>query len=239
MISNRWKKVGKKWLSVLAIVAAVKAGGVGFAPSGWAADVSYAIDDGSAERAIGIDPGEDTLWFNTFPVQPGGEVVDSISVAFGRPGITQQLNGLNILVLLYEDADGGDPWNALLKTSVNGITANANTNTLNVYNITPTEMHGTMLAAVIFRNTTAVNRFISSSDETAPNLPNRSFFAFTIDDMNQNDLSSIPAGQRGPLESLVAGNWLVRAHGTPVPEPGCALAAIALVLPCACRRRRV
>src|SRR5262245_5725142 len=106
MQSNRLRKL----LCVIAIAAAAKAGGVGFAPSGWAADVNYSIDDGTAERAIGIDPGEDTLWFNTFPVQPGGEVIDSISVAYGRPNLGQALNGLNVLVLLYEDADGGDPW---------------------------------------------------------------------------------------------------------------------------------
>ncbi|CAN5596878.1 PEP-CTERM sorting domain-containing protein [soil metagenome] len=235
MHSNRIRKL----LCGLAIAAAAKTGTVGFAPSGWAADVNYAIDDGSAERAIGIDPGEDTLWFNTFPVQPGGEVIDSISVAFGRPGITQALNGLPILILLYEDADGGDPWNAVLKQSLNALSANANTNTLNVYNITPTEIHGTLLAAVIYRNTTSINRFISSSDETAPTLANRSYYGFTVDDMNQNDLSSIPVSQRGTLESIVAGNWLVRAHGSPVPEPASASGAVLAVLACAARRRRI
>jgi hypothetical protein len=246
MESNRTTRSAKVWklLRILAIAAAAKAGsdgvGVGIAPSGWAAEVNYLIDDGSAERAIGIDPGEDSLWFNTFPVEPGGEVIDSISVAFGRPGLAQALNDLPIVVLLYEDVDGGDPWNATLKTSVNAATANANTNTLNVYNITPTEVHGTMLAAVIFRNTTAVNRFISASDETAPTLSNRSFYGYTIDDMNQNDLSSIPTAQRGTLESIIPGNWLLRAHGVPVPEPfTLAGVPIAMVFTCASRRRRI
>jgi hypothetical protein len=236
MTSNRWKK----WLSLIAIAAAVKAGGLGFAPSGWAADVTYSIDDGSAERALGIDPGEDVIWFNTFPVQGGGEVINSISASYGRPGLSGALNGFPISILLYEDTDGGDPYNAVLKTSLNTTIANANSNTLNVYNLTPTEVHGTLLAAVLFRNTTAVSKFITPSDETAPVFASRSFFGFTVDDLNQNDLSSIPLANRGTAESAgFPGNWLVRANGTPVPEPGGAIAAIAMVLPCVRRRRRV
>src|SRR5690242_15888385 len=129
-----WRKLGfqrvlrsrflRSALIGAAVVAGTGAGGT-IRPSGWAATVDYAIDDGTAERAIGIDPGEDTLWFNTFPVQSGGEVIDSISVAYGRPNLGQALNGLNVLVLLYEDQDGGDPFNAVLKTSVNAVIANA------------------------------------------------------------------------------------------------------------------
>src|SRR3954453_23489708 len=91
-------------------------------PSGWA-DVTYVYDDGSSERGIGIDPGEDSLWFNRFTVAPGGEVITSISAAFGRPGSSNVLNGLPIKVLLYEDADGGAPWNPVFKQSVNGVVA--------------------------------------------------------------------------------------------------------------------
>lgn len=240
MISNRQKKLLKKWLSVIAVAAAVKAGTTGFAPSGWAADVTYQIDDGSAERALGIDPGEDVIWFNSFPVQASGEVIDSISASYGRPGLSGALNAFPISILLYEDTDGGDPFNAVLKTSLNTTIANANSNTLNVYNLTPTEIHGTLLAAVLFRNTTTVSKFITPSDETVPAFAGRSFFGFTVDDLNQNDLSSIPLANRGSPEGIgFPGNWLVRAHGNPVPEPGCATAAIGLLLPCMRRRPRV
>jgi hypothetical protein len=188
-----------------------------------AAGVDYVIDDGSAERAIGIDAGEDSLWFNTFPVQPGGEVIHSISVAFGRPGISQVLNDLPIKILLYEDTDGGLPWNAALKQSLDATSANANTNTLNVYEFTPTEIHGTLLAAVLFRNTTGLNKSISAFDLTAPTLPNRSFYGYAVG-LNENDLSSIPAGQFGTIESLgQIGNWVLRASGSPIPEPRGAL----------------
>ena len=238
MNSNQIRKL-KKLLSVLAIAAAVKAGGVGFAPSGWAADVNYVLDDGTAERALGIDPGEDVIWFNTFPVQAGGEVIDSISASYGRPGLTGALNGFPIMILLYEDADGGDPFNAVLKTSLTTTIANGNSNTLNLYNLNPTEVHGTLLAAVLFRNTTTVSKFITPSDETAPAFAGRSFFGFTVDDLNQNDLTTIPLTNRGTPEGIgFPGNWLVRAHGVPVPEPTFSIGAISLIVPCFTRRRR-
>jgi hypothetical protein len=202
-----------------AVVVGSGAGSGTLRPSGWAATVDYLIDDGSSERAIGIDPGEDTIWFNTFPVQAGGEVIDSISAAYGRPGSTSPLNGLPVSILLYEDLDGGSPWNAVLKRSVPATVANGNTNTLNVYPIPPTEIHGTLLAAVLFRNTTTTNRFISALDQTAPTFPDRSYYGFAVG-LNENDLSSIPAGQFGTIESLnQVGNWVLRAHGVSIPEP--------------------
>src|ERR1044072_5561824 len=79
-----------------------------FVPSGWA-DVPYLYDDGSSELGVGIDPGEDSLWFSSFPVQAGGEIINSISVAYGRPGGASTLNGLPVSILLYEDLDGGTP----------------------------------------------------------------------------------------------------------------------------------
>jgi hypothetical protein len=160
--------------------------GLQLAPSGWAA-VTYSYDDGTAERAIGIDPGEDSLWFNRFAVAPGGEVITSISAAFGRPGVTVALNGLPIKVLLYEDIDGGSPWNAVLKRSVDGVVSNANTNTLNVFNIPPTEVHGTLLAAMLLRNRTTENKFIAALDQTAPTFSDASFYAFTVGDMDEDE----------------------------------------------------
>src|SRR5262245_31441554 len=93
------------------------------------ADVPYAIDDGSSELGVGIDPGEDSLWFTQFPVQAGGEVINSISVAYGRPGGVSALDGLPVKILLYEDPDGGLPWNSVLKTSIDTTVANGNSNT--------------------------------------------------------------------------------------------------------------
>src|SRR4051794_27337266 len=91
-----------RWLSLIAIVAAVKMVGMGGSTQAWAADFTYSIEDGSAERALGIDPGEDVIWFNTFAVQAGGEMIDSISASYGRPGLAGTLNGFPVTILLYE-----------------------------------------------------------------------------------------------------------------------------------------
>jgi hypothetical protein len=187
------------------------------------ADVTYVYDDGTAERAIGIDPGEDSLLFNRFEVAPGGEVINSISVAYGRPGSTSVLNGLSVSILLYEDPDGGDPFNAVLRRSVSATVANANSNTFNVYPIPPTEVHGTFLPAMLFRNTTVVNRFIGALDQTLPHTSDASFYGYAVG-LDETNLSSIPAGQFGTIESIgFPGNWLVRANGQPIPEPALSL----------------
>src|SRR5690349_19755569 len=110
-----------------------------------AADVVYSVDDGTSELAIGIDPNEDQIWFNRFDVQAGGDVITSISVAYGRPNGPSALNGLPVTILLYEDLNGGSPLDAVLKTSINTTVANGNTNILNRYPITPTAVRGQIL----------------------------------------------------------------------------------------------
>ena len=225
---SRWSRA-----ALLCLAATFISWSAGAAPAG--AGVTYSIDDGTSELGLGIDPGEDSLSFNRFLVQPGGEVITSISAAFGRPGGASTLNGLAIRVLLYEDVDGGAPWNAVLLRSVDAVVANGNTNTLNVYEIEPTEVHGTLLAAVLFRNRTGVNKFIAAVDRTVPHVSDASFYAYTIGDMNESDLTTVPAGQFGTLEGLgFPGNYLLRANGVPIPEPGLAsplaLAALALAL---------
>jgi hypothetical protein len=202
------------------------------------ADILYGYDDGSSELGLGIDPGEDALNFNRFTVAPGGEIINSISVAYGRPGSTSILNGLPVSILLYEDVDGGSPFDAVLLRSISATVANANTNLLNDYPIPPTEVHGTFLAAFLFRNRTGTNRFIGAVDRTAPHVSDASFYGYTIGDMNEADLSSIPVTQRGTLESLnFPGNFLIRANGQPVPEPAAALVLVTLV-PLTVRRGR-
>jgi hypothetical protein len=176
--------------------------------------VEYAIDDGSAERSVSIDTGEDTIWLNTFPVQAGGEVIQSISVSFGRPGLSQSLDGLPIKILLYEQADGTSLQAAVLKQSVDATTANANSLAMNSYPIPPTTIHGTLIAAVLFRNNTGASKAISSLDTDTPTLANRSFYGFASA-INEADLSTIPSAQFGSIESLgQTGNWVLRANST-------------------------
>ena len=62
----------------------------------------------------------------------------------------------------------------------------------------------------------------------------------TLPAFDPGDLSTIPLANRGSPEGIgFPGNWLLRANGTPIPEPTCIVAAAAMLLPCARRRRRV
>lgn len=203
------------------------------------ADVNYQLDDGSSELGLGIDPGEDSLLFNRFDVQPGGEIITQISIAYGRPGGVSALNGLPVEILLYEDVDGGSPWNAVLRHSLNAVVANGNSNTLNTYAIPPTEVHGSFLAAMIYRNTTAVNKFIGALDRTLPHLSDASFYGYAVG-LDETNLQSIPDGQFGTMESLgIPGNFLVRATGQPIPEPGLAAAGLVMLLAGFARRQKL
>lgn len=202
------------------------------------ATVNYLIDDGTAEFTLGIDNGEDQIWFNTFPVAPGGERITQIQAAFGRPGLAAfGLNGFTVSVLLYDDVDGGSPENAVLRYERTGIISGAHTNTFVNYDIPPTEVHGTLFAAILFANDSGVNKPIAAVDRTAPTFPGRSWAAFAVD-IDPNDLTQIPPENFNPIENFGAvGNLMVRAVGEPIPEPATLTVTAAALIALTSRRR--
>lgn len=188
------------------------------------ADTSYSITDGTAEQVISIDPGEAMVWMNTFPVDPAGGWVDSISVAYGRPGSFSTLNGQPVTILLYEDLNGGSPQDARLKWSFGTTIANANLNVYNTYSLPAMLVQGNLAVAALYQNGTAVAKFIAPLDTSVPSFANRSYvgFAATIDPQN---LTSVPPGQWGTIESFGSnGNFRIDAHGlTTVDDTAVAL----------------
>lgn len=189
------------------------------APAVAGADVLYSVDDGTAELGLGIDSGEDMVWMNRFPVQSGGEVITSISAAYGRPGGQTIPNGLAVSILLYQDTNGGSPFDATLLREIPAFTANCNTNILNDYPIPATAVSGDLIAAVMLRNRTGVTLFLAPLDRTAPSFNDSSFFAYNVG-LDQFNLETVPLANRGTTESLgAAGNFLLRANGTAIPEP--------------------
>lgn len=190
-----------------------------------AADVDYSLTDHTAEIAFGIDSGESMVWLDTFPVDPLGAYVDTVKVAYGRPGGPSPINGQNVRILLYEDLDGGDPKNARLVWSFDTKVANGNTNTLNSYAVPPTFVRGSLVVGVYYRNTNPLRVYIGAVDTTAPSFADRSYtgWAVTLDPAN---LGAIPAAQWGTLEaSGTVGNFVVDAHARPTPD-GILLSAV-------------
>jgi hypothetical protein len=77
---------------------------------------------------------------NGFTVQPGATTISSIALAFGRPtfGGSNLQNGQPVTIYLWSDPNGdGDPSDARVLRSVRAVTANVDTNTVNLFPITP------------------------------------------------------------------------------------------------------
>ena len=187
------------------------------------AAADYSIADGAAELSVSIASGESMIWMNTFPVDPGGGSIDTLKVAYGRVGGGSALNNLPVRILLYEDADGGSPENAVLKWSLATVIANANTNVLNAYRLPATLVQGNLVVAALYENTTFVSKGIGALDTTAPSFANRSYVGFT-GTIDPTDLSTFPPGQFGTMESFgTTGNFRIEAHGRTVDESAVAL----------------
>ncbi len=198
---------------------------LGLAAPAALADVDYSLTDHTAEIAFGVDGGESMVWLDTFPVDPLGAYVDTVKVAYGRPGGPSPINGQNVRILLYEDLDGGDPKDARLLWSFDTKVANGNTNTLNSYAVPPTFVRGSLVVGVYYRNTNPLTVYIGAVDTTAPSVPARSYtgWAVVLDPAN---LAAIPAAQWGTLEaSGTVGNFVLDAHARPTPD-GILLSAV-------------
>ncbi len=199
----------------LAVASALS---LGLGPAPAVADVDYGLTDHTSEIAFGIDAGEAMVWLNTFPVDPLGAYIDTIKVAYGRPGGPSPINGQPVTILLYEDLDGGDPKNARLLWSFDTRVANGNTNTLNSYTVPPTFVRAGLVVGVYYRNTNPLRVYIGAVDTTAPAYPGRSYTGWAVS-LDPANLAAIPAPQWGTLEAAgTDGNFVVDAHGRPTSD---------------------
>lgn len=183
------------------------------------APVEYLYDDGegtSDGANIGppstFDP--DMLWGNYYPVQPGGEFVTKISVAFG-PTFPSLANG-PVTFWLLEDSDAdGDPRNAHAIVSVQGTPDVFNNNFFSV-DIPPTWVHGAFFVGASAKLKGGQDR-PARIDGAGPQDTSWFFYApdiaATID-----DLASAPYGVRVSEAPLARrGTFMIRATGQAVP----------------------
>ena len=193
---------------------------IGTASSAWGA-VQYSIADGHADLVLSIDPDETVILLNSFPVDPAGQYIDLIRVAYGRVGGPSSLNHLPVKILLYEDPNGGFPQDATLLWSTDTAIANGNTDTLNQYPVPGILVHGTLIAAVYYKNTTTLPIYIGALDTSLPTYSQRSYFGYVgeLGTLDPANLGAIPPGQfMAQEDSGNAGNYRIEARGRSLDE---------------------
>ncbi|MBE9032326.1 PEP-CTERM sorting domain-containing protein [filamentous cyanobacterium LEGE 11480] len=191
----------------------------------------------------------DLMWLNTYTVQTGGEVLDSISLTFGGQPQTDgsapsgladwQTNPYPVTALLYGDPNNdGNPIDAQLLAQADGIVQNPDTLQLTTFNIAPTELAvgQNFFVGALFRNLERDQRPATAdlrSADPAASTAARSWFAIgnhgdgqpsniDINDLSNNFVPGNGGQSPVPLPSIY-GSWVLRATGQSarrrVPEP--------------------
>ncbi|MFQ5739196.1 MAG: hypothetical protein ACE5JX_09280 [Acidobacteriota bacterium] len=189
------------------------------------AQVDYSLDDGTAENSIILIAGSEarpTLWLNAFEAQPGGEVITSISVTWGRTsgGASGVPAHAPTTVLLYQDdpSNDGDPRTSTLLASVvlddGAPLSSIDTGVFLDVPIPPTTVSGTFFVAALYPD--PGEGYPAPLDMTAPHQLGKSWvFSSAEDAVNVVNLGD-PANFGGLIENPpynLLGNWLLRAHG--------------------------
>jgi hypothetical protein len=150
-------------------------------------------------------------------------VITRIRASFGRPfdPLLGSYNGLAVTALLYEDTNGGSTTDAVLRASAAGTIQGAGSipSAFVDFDIPPTMVTGNFLVGILNRDLPQ-GYFVAAADTTTP-ISGQSFVGFTIGTpLNENDLASLGANYGNVGSFGLSQDWLVRAEGTPVPEPG-------------------
>jgi hypothetical protein len=187
------------------------------------AGVQLVLDDDMAEADFGVNTGnaQQFLWFNRFTPPATGVRLDQIWILF--PSGANVSVGDQIELVVYLDPDG-DPTNgADLIRSIPETVQAADGNTFSVYTLNPPIFvfsDGDLLIG-------AVNRWVTSGvtpatrpaalDVTASQ--GRSWVGVWTGDPPQPPV--LPADSLfSTIDSFQPGNWMIRAFGEQVSEPG-------------------
>ncbi len=201
---------------------------------------TYQINDGHPETVTGAGGGvgDNIYWSTSFTVVGGAESIDSIDIMFGADdhyGGTALDGTLVTLVVSRDSNHDGIADDGGMVSSLNTVVTGANTLAFQNYTIPTCTLaagDGFVVAATILSN--RANPCPADLDETVP-IARRNYFAWSHSPLDPDHLSLV--GHQGFMEGFnVPGNWMINAHGSPVPEPASAvvfLAGLALL-----RKRR-
>ena len=195
----------------------------------FADEITYRIDDGTAELGAGLNRTGDLILINSFPTGGVPATISSISVAFGGPVGTPAnslLLGQSFRVVLWSDPVGlGNPLQAQVLAVATGILTSINSNAFITVPILPTTVTtANFFVGVVM--TAPGGTFPGALDMTPPMLSNRSFLAAgepgLANIFNLGANTEVPLSAIGPGGLYFSGQWLIRANGT-VPETGSSL----------------
>lgn len=194
-------------LAGLAMAAALASAAVG-------GGVQYAHDNGTVGTNVGppgsfpVDP--ETMWGNYFTVQQGGEVITSISAAFGPTFPSDR----EVTVALFDDPDDdGDPRNAVLMATATGLPQQLGGGVFTEFAIEPTQVSGGFFVAVVAFTEKGVDRpaAMDSSGVLQHSwlFYNPASIGINLDDPGANAMAEPITNVSG----FFTGAWMVRAAG--------------------------
>ena len=176
------------------------------------AAVTYSVDDGVSENAIGLTLGGNVWWANAFTVLAGGESINSVQVAFSPGTVTA---GLPFQVMVYEDPDDdGDPSTGPLQLMAlsNATIADATGGTFQDIPVGPATVSGGFFIAALISH--PAGEYPAALDQTASQ--GVSWIAGNSATPIDPASPLVPVPDTGVLQidSIgFPGNWLLRAVG--------------------------
>lgn len=213
--------------------------------------VTYQLptEDGSAEIAMG--PSSATgqgyiLWMNHFVVQAGGENIKQIQISYGctDPSCLYPApfgTPFSTFPMYLWKGTSNNPAGATLLSTTNNVTiqaGDANTNTFITGDLNPpcclTAGTHIFVGTVVNLGGFAPGFNPAGIDLNGPSSPGESWFQFAQTTVIPN-LSTLG----GSYQSLVDGNFLIRAVGEECPEPATWAMGVVGLLGVALARRRV
>ncbi len=200
------------------------------------ASAIYSHDDGTAENSLSSSSSGDTnIWLNTFQVVSGGEVIESIDIAFGRGSHSNSdaPNGTPMTAYLWSDPNNdGNPLDAVLEESLAGTVQLINTNTF--INFALPSSVSFDVDDWFFVGFQSIDWAVGEDTDSDSNQS----WIFSNLDTNPLDPTALGAiAISGEISNVGGGsfdgNFLIRANATssqPIPEPATvALLGIGLV----------
>lgn len=174
----------------------------------------------------------DLMWLNSYRVQAGGNVLQSISLAWGAPGAWAGQTGLSdwqttpypVSLLLYGDPNNdGRPDDAQLLMQAETTVQNPDTFSLTTVSIPSIRLPvgSQFFVAALFRNQRRGQ--LPATIDTANPTPGRSWFVIANHgDDSPSNFNVLNLGQNYVPPTLLgdqAGNWVLRVTGESEPPP--------------------